>query len=152
MRKYYTRPCNFYYGSYARSLIAKKKAFPIAGNPNIAFDQIEIFQRKQNQVVESKFCSITEIKNLDKRYSSDFTIYDDSDQKLILKEIIEELDLNNYKEFNPNLKIKLKKSFNKKDLDIETKDDIILKIKDSLKNGSILTDVGSVKELSLIHI
>ena len=43
------------------------------------------------------------IKNLDKRYSSDFTIYDDSDQKLILKEIIEELDLNNYKEFNPNL-------------------------------------------------
>ena len=43
------------------------------------------------------------IKNLDKRYSSGFTIYDGSDQKIILKEIIEELDLNNYKEFNPNL-------------------------------------------------
>ena len=42
------------------------------------------------------------IKNLNKRYSSSFTIYDGSDQKLILKDIIEELDLGNYKEFNPN--------------------------------------------------
>ena len=27
MRKYYTRPCNFYYGNYARRLIKKKKGF-----------------------------------------------------------------------------------------------------------------------------
>jgi len=44
MRKYYTRPCNFYYGNYAKKLVKNKKAFFLAGNPNIAFDQIEIFQ------------------------------------------------------------------------------------------------------------
>jgi len=66
MQKYYTRPCNFYYGSYARSLVKNRKAFSLAGNLNIAFDQIEIFQRKKNRTIESRFCSITEIKNLDK--------------------------------------------------------------------------------------
>ena len=38
MRKYYTRPCNFYYGNYARKLISKKKALPLCGNNLIAFD------------------------------------------------------------------------------------------------------------------
>ena len=66
MRKYYTRPCNFYYGNYAKGLIKKKKALPLAGNPNIAFDQVEIFQRKKGGVVESKFYLINEIKNLSK--------------------------------------------------------------------------------------
>jgi len=66
MRKYYTRACNFYYGKIARDLILNDKALPLNSRQNIAFDQIEIFQRKQNKIVESKFCSITEIKNLDK--------------------------------------------------------------------------------------
>ncbi len=43
------------------------------------------------------------IQHLDERYSNGFTIYDESDQKLILKEIIEELDLSDYKEFHPNI-------------------------------------------------
>ena len=47
MRKYYTRPCNFYYGNYAKKLIARKKGLSLAGNPNIAFDKIEIFRRKE---------------------------------------------------------------------------------------------------------
>ena len=51
MRKCYTRPCNFYYGSYAKRLIANKRALPLAGNPNIAFDQIEIFTRKNNPFI-----------------------------------------------------------------------------------------------------
>ena len=50
MRKYYTRPCNFYYGNYARRLIGGKKAFSLAGYPNIAFDQVEIFQRKKKTI------------------------------------------------------------------------------------------------------
>jgi len=66
MRKYYTRACNFYYGETAKNLISNNKALPLNSRQNVAFDQIEIFQRKQNQVVEGKFCSITEIKNLDK--------------------------------------------------------------------------------------
>jgi len=65
MRKYYTRPCNFYYGNYARKLIERKKALTLAGNSNIAFDQIEIFQRKNNQITKSNFYSIAEIKNFD---------------------------------------------------------------------------------------
>ena len=66
MRKYYTRPCNFYYGNYARNLVRKKKAFLLAGNPNIAFDQLEIFQRKKKGIVQSNMYSITEIKALGK--------------------------------------------------------------------------------------
>ena len=72
MRKYYTRPCNFYYGNYARKLIREKKAFSLAGYPNIAFDQVEIFQRKKRQITETKFYSIKEIKGLDKDFLSKF--------------------------------------------------------------------------------
>ena len=47
MQNYYTRPCNFYYGNYAKKLVNNKKALPLAANPNIAFDKVEIFQRKK---------------------------------------------------------------------------------------------------------
>ena len=67
MRKYYTRPCNFYYGSYARSLVKNRKAFSLAGNPNIAFDQIEIFQRKKKGIIQSNIHPITSIKALPKK-------------------------------------------------------------------------------------
>ena len=50
MRKYYTRPCNFYYGNYAKRLINKKKALSLADNPNIAFDQLEIFKEKKKEL------------------------------------------------------------------------------------------------------
>ena len=70
MRKYYTRPCNFYYGNYAKKLINKKKALPLAGNLNIAFDQLEILYRKKRGVTLSNTYSISEIKNLDKEIQS----------------------------------------------------------------------------------
>ena len=66
MRKCYTRPCNFYYGNYAKRLIAKKKGLPLAGNPNIAFDQLEIFQRKGKKATKSDFYSIDKIEELNK--------------------------------------------------------------------------------------
>ena len=66
MRKCYTRPCNFYYGNYAKRLIKEKKGLSLAGHSNIAFDQVEIFQRKKKQLTESKFHSIKEIKELNK--------------------------------------------------------------------------------------
>ena len=66
MRKYYTRPCNFYYGNYARKLIEKKKALSLAGNQNKAFDQLEIFKRKKKGTIQNKVYSINEIKVLDK--------------------------------------------------------------------------------------
>ena len=38
MNKYYTRACNFYYGTQAKTLIKKKQALPLCGENKIAFD------------------------------------------------------------------------------------------------------------------
>jgi len=66
MRKYYTRPCNFHYGNYAKLLVKNKKALPLAGSSNISFDKLEIFERKKGKNVKSYFYSINEIKKLNK--------------------------------------------------------------------------------------
>jgi len=55
MRKYYTRPCNFYYGNNAKKLVKNKKALYLAGSLNIAFDQVEIFQRKKKELLKVIF-------------------------------------------------------------------------------------------------
>tara|TARA_Y100000817_G_scaffold260960_1_gene215251 strand:- start:194 stop:1252 length:1059 start_codon:yes stop_codon:yes gene_type:complete len=62
MVKYYTRPCNFFYGSTSKQLTKKKLTLPLCGNSLISFNQIEIFTRNKNQV-KSK---ILHIKNLRK--------------------------------------------------------------------------------------
>ena len=67
MRKYYTRPCNFYYGNFATNLIKKKKALPLASNFKIAFDKLEIFERKKNKIVKSNIHSIKDIKTFPKK-------------------------------------------------------------------------------------
>ena len=61
MKKYYTRACNFYYGTTSQNLIKKKQAFPLAGNKNMSFNNIEIFIR-QNKKVISKIINIKNIK------------------------------------------------------------------------------------------
>ena len=66
MRKCYTRPCNFYYGNYAKELIKEKKALSLNGRSNIAFDQVEVFHRNKKKIVKSKFYSIKKLKQLDK--------------------------------------------------------------------------------------
>ena len=53
MRKYYTRPCNFYYGNYAKDLIDQKKAYSLAGRTDISFDQVEILERKKKSITEN---------------------------------------------------------------------------------------------------
>ena len=65
MRKYYTRACNFYHGRAARSLIKSKKAFPLNGKNNIAFDNIEVFIREKNKI-KNTLVHISEIKKLKK--------------------------------------------------------------------------------------
>ena len=65
MRKYYTRACNFYHGKAARNLIHSKKAFPLNGKKDIAFDKIEIFIREKNKV-NSKIILCKDIKKLNK--------------------------------------------------------------------------------------
>ena len=61
MSRYYTRVCNFYYGSKSINLVNKKKTFPLNGNKEISFDQIEIISRKNKKKI-----SINKIKNLSK--------------------------------------------------------------------------------------
>jgi len=59
MKKYYTRVCNFYYGTNSQRLINKKKTIPFNGNLKISFDHIEVLSRNS-----SKLIHIKEIKNL----------------------------------------------------------------------------------------
>ncbi len=63
MIKYYTRACNFYYGTQANFLIKKKKALPLCGNKEIAFDRIEIITRKKKKI-SSKIINFRKIKSL----------------------------------------------------------------------------------------
>ena len=61
MPRYYTRVCNFYYGSHSRDLVNKKKAYPLHQIKEISFDQIEIISRKSKKKI-----SINQIKYLSK--------------------------------------------------------------------------------------
>ena len=63
MKKYYTRACNFFYGSYSKKLIKKKLTLPLCGSSTISFNQVEIFTRNQKRV-KSKIIDIKNIKKL----------------------------------------------------------------------------------------
>ena len=54
MSRYYTRVCNFYYGSKSRSLVKEKKALPLNGNNKISFDKVEIISRKSIKKISIK--------------------------------------------------------------------------------------------------
>jgi len=58
MKKYYTRACNFYYGSISKEKIKKKLSIPLNGNNLISFDTVEIITRKYKKKIHIK-----EIKN-----------------------------------------------------------------------------------------
>jgi dihydropteroate synthase len=51
MKRYYTRACNFYYGSESKKLVKKKKSLPLNGNKKISFDSIEIISRKSKKKI-----------------------------------------------------------------------------------------------------
>jgi dihydropteroate synthase len=95
MRECYTRPCNFYYGNYARKLVVKKKAFSLAGNPNIAFDKLEIFKRNIKNSTKSEICSINSIGHFSKKMIS--TIKNDLKKIVSKRESILGLNFNNPK-------------------------------------------------------
>ena len=54
MQRYYTRVCNFYYGSVSRYLIKKKKSIPLGNNKEISFDQIELISRNSRKKIPLK--------------------------------------------------------------------------------------------------
>ena len=57
MDKYYTKPCNFYFGKNSISKFKKKESLPLHGNRLVSFDTIEIISRKG-----SKTLGILEVK------------------------------------------------------------------------------------------
>ena len=61
MDKYYTRPCNFYFGKQSKKKVQNKETLPIGGNSLISFDSIEIISRKNKKLI-----NIKQIKNLRK--------------------------------------------------------------------------------------
>ena len=63
MIKYYTRACNFKYGSTAKQLIKAKKALPLCGSKKIAFDEIEIITRV-NKKAHSRIIHYKKINTL----------------------------------------------------------------------------------------
>ena len=63
MKKYYTRACNFFYGSNSKKLIKKKLTLPLCGDNNISFNQIEIFIRDKKKI-KSKIININNIGKL----------------------------------------------------------------------------------------
>ncbi len=63
MKKYYTRACNFFYGSNSKKLVKKKITLPLCGDNTISFNQIEIFIRESKKI-KSKIIDIKNIKKL----------------------------------------------------------------------------------------
>jgi len=61
MEKYYTRACNFYYGSNSKKKISQKISLPLNGNNLISFDCIELITRKSKRII-----NINEINKLPK--------------------------------------------------------------------------------------
>ena len=59
MSRYYTRVCNFYYGTKSKILVREKKTLPLNGNKKISFDKIEIISRNSKEEI-----SISKIKDL----------------------------------------------------------------------------------------
>ena len=62
MKKYYTRACNFFYGTNSKKLVKNKSALPLCGEKSISFNQIEIFIREKKKVNSR----VINIKNINK--------------------------------------------------------------------------------------
>jgi dihydropteroate synthase len=65
MVKYYTRACNFYYGTLSNKLVKNKQTLPLCGKKEISFDQVEIFSKNKNKI-SSKIINIKKINLLPK--------------------------------------------------------------------------------------
>ena len=62
MNKYYTRACNFYYGTASKTYIKKRKSIPLNGYNYISFDKIEIINRKKTKIINLNDISKLPIK------------------------------------------------------------------------------------------
>ena len=132
MEKYYTRVCNFYYGSYSRKLVRKKNSLPLNGNPNISFDHIEILSRKNKKLI-----NIKELKQLSLSLQKKIK----KDLKLITKrKKFSKINLNDYPIIMGVLNLTPDSfsdggKYNKKNLGL-------LHARKLIKSGSSIIDIG----------
>ncbi len=63
MGKYYTRACNFFYGSNSRKFVKQKLSLPLCGDHSISFNQIELFIRNKKSI-KTKIINLKDLKNL----------------------------------------------------------------------------------------
>ena len=92
MKKYYTRVCNFFYGKLSVKLVNQKKTFPLRGNKEISFNEIEIISRDSKEKI-----IINDIKKLPKAIKKKI----ENDIKIIIKKNKNFSNLNFKK--NPNI-------------------------------------------------
>ena len=72
MDKYYTKPCNFYFGIQSEKKVKLKQSLPLGGNKLISFDSIEIISRKNSKLIGFK--EIRKLKkNLRKKVNTDIS-------------------------------------------------------------------------------
>ena len=70
MFRYYTRACNFYYGTSSKKLVNKKKTIPLSGIKEISFDQIEIISRNSKKKI-----SLKKINSLPKKFKKQILLF-----------------------------------------------------------------------------
>jgi hypothetical protein len=74
MDKYYTKPCNFYFGKQSEKKVLKNQSLPLCGSKFISFDSIEIISRKNNKLLHFKKINNLN-KNLRKKINFDIWKY-----------------------------------------------------------------------------
>ncbi len=72
MDKYYTKPCNFYFGKQSEKKVKTKQSFPLGENKLISFDSIEIISRKSKRLINIKKIGNLK-KDLRKKINSDIS-------------------------------------------------------------------------------
>ena len=73
MKKYYTRACNFFYGSNSSEKVKKKISLPLNGNNLISFDSIEILSKGQSKILNIKKIKFLN-KDLKKKIEKDLRV------------------------------------------------------------------------------
>ena len=85
MEKYYTRACNFYYGSISKLKVKNKLALALHGDKDISFDHLEVISRKF--IKKIYFKDIKKLnRNLRKKVYSDI-------KKIVKKKKFKKLNL-----------------------------------------------------------